>query len=81
MMIRKPVVAGQFYPASASQLKAMIEGHTNRDVSIPVPTLEELEELKPIAKAISDRFHSSVCATMTVVKAGDMPLYWALATV
>jgi AmmeMemoRadiSam system protein B len=25
-MIRKPVVAGQFYPASASELKAMIEG-------------------------------------------------------
>ena len=25
-MIRNPVVAGQFYPASASQLKAMIKG-------------------------------------------------------
>ena len=25
-MIRNPVVAGQFYPASASELKAMIEG-------------------------------------------------------
>ena len=25
MMIRKPVVAGQFYPGTSSQLKAMIE--------------------------------------------------------
>lgn len=25
-MIRKPVVAGQFYPASSSQLRTMIEG-------------------------------------------------------
>ncbi len=28
-MIRNPVVSGQFYPASPSQLKAMIEGMVN----------------------------------------------------
>ncbi len=31
-MIRKPVVAGQFYPASASELKAMIEGIVKTEV-------------------------------------------------
>jgi len=31
-MIRNPVVAGQFYPASASELKAMIEGMVKEEV-------------------------------------------------
>ena len=30
-MIREPVVAGQFYPASASQLKSMIATLVNED--------------------------------------------------
>lgn len=32
-MIRRPVVAGQFYPASASELKAMISGMVKEDVA------------------------------------------------
>lgn len=31
-MIRNPIVAGQFYPASASELKAMIEGMVKEEV-------------------------------------------------
>ncbi len=32
-MVRNPVVAGQFYPASSAQLKAMIEEMVDKDAA------------------------------------------------
>ena len=43
------------------------------------PTIAELEELKPLAKQISDRFHFSIITAIHELQRGNKPLLWETA--